>query len=88
MKIVVTDYFDVWGNRKDGWEVNNLSHSEYNSKINSIYDKKSLLRWLKRIGIMRKHVRTTQLIFDELDNGYEISEKKTLMPLLRVEAIL
>ena len=32
MKVLVTDFFDVWGNSKDGWEVNNLCRNVYNTR--------------------------------------------------------
>jgi len=85
MKINIIDYFDVWGNKKEGWEINNWFQNAFKVKITDIFNKKKLLKIMKRLGYIKPGVRTTQLLFEEIDNGYEISLNKTNMPLFRVE---
>ena len=55
MKVLVTDFFDVWGSEKEGWEVNNLCRTIYNTryKLNS---RKSCLKFLKSINYLKKSV--------------------------------
>jgi len=85
MKIRVTDYFDVWTDEDGGWTVNNQSHYEHKVKIKDIFNRKSVLKLMKRLGYISKMCRTTQLIFTEFESGLEILKKKDGMPLFFIE---
>jgi len=81
MTYTLRNYFDVWGNAKDGWEVNN-SCIEFNDlHITEDATEKDILNYLKEIGFLttsdRRRVR--------LDNSYmdmiEIYEVKGHKPI-------
>ena len=38
MKLQLIDYFDVWGNEEDGYEVNNLAKTDIYIEIDSVRD--------------------------------------------------
>ena len=90
MKIRITNYFDVWGNAKDGWEVNNLCHDEYTVRKVDLYNKKALLRLLKRLNYLKKNVRTNQLDIDgfSYENRIEISQRSNYCQLFAIEEVL
>lgn len=84
MKVLVTDFFDVWGNKKDGWEVNNLCHNVYNTRY-KLDSRKSCLKFLKSIDYLKKSVREASIYWDYMDNGYILYQAKDGMPLCTVE---
>lgn len=80
-KVELTDYFDVWGNEIDGFEVNNLSHEVHESESDIMnYDDKQVLAWLKDIGYLKKEVTLDEIAINncsdlielEMLNGYPI----------------
>ena len=80
------NYFDVWGNEKDGWEVNNLCTEETGIIITNDATDKEILNFLVRIGFlttsdMRK-VRIDTSNFDMM----EIYAVKGMKPLGRLQA--
>ncbi len=85
MKIRVTDYFDVWTDEEGNWIVNNQCHYRHNVKIKDIFNKKSVLKLMKRLGYIIKGCKTTQLIFESTDYGWEILHKKDCMPMFLIE---
>lgn len=86
-RLKLINYFDVWGNKKDGWEVNNLC-VEWDDVWSCELDNKTLLKILKNTDFLQKHVRTNQLIFDWIGHECcEISVRKSHYPLGRIEII-
>jgi len=86
-RLRLVNYFDVWGNEKDGWDVNNACE-EWNDVWTCDLDDKTLLKILKSTGFLQKHVRTNQLIFDWIGpECCEISLRRTHYPLGRIEII-
>ena len=93
MKVLVTDFFDVcsggyrlyvpWGNKKDGWEVNNLCHV-YNTRY-KLDTRKSCLKFLKSIDYLKKSVREASIYWEDMKNGYILYQSKDLMPICSVE---
>lgn len=81
------NYFDVWGNKKDGWEINNLCNDgEIYLHETELYDYKKIVQQLKEIGFLKSTVRMNQLFFEDLtDFGIEIYQKKDMMPVCRLE---
>ena len=61
MKVLVTDFFDVWGNSHDGWEVNNQCHDVYNTRF-KLDSRKSCLKFLKSIDYLKKQYVKRQSI--------------------------
>jgi len=87
MKIQVTNYFDVWGNKQDGWVINNQCHDDFTSHILDFWNKKSILKFLKRIGYLKKTIRVNSIIWDDtLMSGYELLDKD-YCPLFFVEEV-
>ena len=85
MKILVTNYFDVWGNKKEGWEVNNCCHDVYNVRRFDPYNKAATLRFLKRIDFLKKSVRLASLSIEEAENALYISQSRDGCPVCAVE---
>ena len=84
MKVLVTDFFDVWGNKKDGWEVNNLCRNVYNTRY-KLDTRKSCLKFLKSIDYLKKSVREASIYWEDMENGYILYQSKDLMPICSVE---
>ena len=88
-KIRVTNYFDVWGNKKDGWEVNNLCHDDYSVRSNfDIWNKKAVLRFLKRIDFLNKTVRMASLDWEATNRGFIIDQHSDGCPVCSVEEVM
>jgi len=86
-RLKLINYFDVWGNEKDGWEVNNQC-IEWDDVWTSDLSNKTLLNILKNTDFLQQNVRTNQLIFDWVGPEIcEISIKRNLYPLGRLEII-
>lgn len=87
----VIDYFDVWGNMRDGWEVNNQCVLAQTAFID--YDaqdfKRAIMAGMKKAGFFNKSARMASFHVDwncsdgdyielRLGNGY---------PICRLEAV-
>jgi hypothetical protein len=85
MKYRLINYFDVWGNAREGWEVNNLCEDaivyfpDYPSK-------EEIIKKLKSIGWLKKSVRMASIIDTGLGDGDFIDfEDRRGMPIFRLE---
>ncbi len=86
-RLRLVNYFDVWGNAKDGWEVNNQC-IEWDDVWTKDLDNRTLLKILKDTGFLQKHVRTNQLIFEWLGpECCEILTRRDGYPLAMLEII-
>jgi hypothetical protein len=84
-EVRLINYFDVWGNKKDGWEINNMCE-EGRLRIHEDYTNKEIMQALKGFGFLKNTVRINQLEFDHLhDFGIEIYQKKDMKPICRLE---
>ena len=81
----VIHYFDVWGNEKDGFQVNNLAEIG-TIQLKDYTNIKEIIQKLKEIDFLAKHCRTN--MFD-VWNDYEMIEysRKNGKPLFRLELI-
>lgn len=82
----LVDYFDVWGNEEDGYEVNNVAKVVHNIVIHDNTSEVELIRYLILIRFLEKGVTTDDITvewpgFDMI----ELSETKTGMPIGRLE---
>lgn len=79
----VVDYFDVWGNKKDGFEVNNLA-TVGEITVKDYTDTKEIIQALKAIDYLASHCRTN--MFD-VWNDYDMIEfnHKNGRPMFRLE---
>ena len=84
MKYTLINYFDVWGNSDDGYEVNNLCNEGNLDIVNDTND--DILQALKDFGFINDWVKTSDI--DIWNNGYMI-ELFALngLPICRLEAI-
>lgn len=85
-KYNLINYFDVWGNQKDGYEVNNLCN-EGTIELEDYTSDKEIVEKLKEFGFFADHVRTNMI---NIWNDYEmieIYERKTGKPICRLELV-
>ena len=77
-------YFDVWGNAKDGYEVNNLCE-EAILEFKEDPSEMEVLKKLKEIGFIKKSVRRNSVYFDHnCSDMIEINTRKGI-PFCRLE---
>ena len=88
MKYKLIDYFDVWGNAEDGWEVNNLITVEEEIYISEDTTDEELINYLINIGYLRKNVNEENITIESSDNTFiELFQTYDMLPLGRLEAI-
>jgi hypothetical protein len=92
-KYRVIDYFDVWGNETDGWEVNNLAEVGYIT-VKDYTDKEEIIRALVNINFLGQGVLLNlkyHLENLEVWNDYDMIEFHSVQnqkPLFRLERVL
>lgn len=79
-KYSLVNYFDVWGNAKDGWEVNNQCVEFDDLVITDDATEKDILKYLVSIGFLATSDRRKVRI-DYLGDHMEIYAVKGNMPL-------
>lgn len=85
VEATLVNYFDVWGNKKDGWEINNLC-TEGIVELPENFERKDIVKALKDFGFLAKHVRLNMLEIEDLYPYYEISHKAAgYKPICRIE---
>ena len=60
-------YYDVWGNARDGWEVNDQRLVCDDLVITEDASQYDVMQALKRMGFLAKHVRLNMLEFSVWD---------------------
>jgi len=69
--------YDVWGNRRDGYHVNDV----YRGRNVTIDDDRDLIKELRKVGLLRKGVRSYRIGIDgEPGYSFYISDLKTGRP--------
>jgi hypothetical protein len=85
-KYKVINYFDVWGNEEDGWEVNNLCSEGYIT-VKDYTNVEEIVQALKDMERpFLNELATVEAL--EVHNDYEMIEffeKRNGMPLFRLE---
>ena len=84
------DYFDVWGNQEDGWEVNNLCSLEEDYGFLTIADDatdKDIVDYLIQIGYLGDEAKGNIRIEGD-DCIIELFGAENDMPLGRLEKVL
>lgn len=82
----LVNYFDVWGNEEDGFEINNLSNGgtlEFDT--NEFPSKRQMLEALIDFGFIIEKATLKDIEFEDLWPFYEFSESKNGYPLGRLE---
>ena len=92
-EFVIVNYFDVWGNARDGWEVNNQCRESRHIFLDMNAEggelKLNIQNELKRINFFHARVRRTQWTIDwncSDDSCLEIEQVKDGCPICRLEA--
>ena len=74
------NYFDVWGNKKDGYEVNNQCIEKDDIVITDDATPKEICEYLVQIGMLKtSDMRRLEVI--DWGNSIEINERKSGKPL-------
>lgn len=85
-KYRLVNYFDVWGNEKDGYEVNNLCTEADDLWIDDDSTLKEIAKFLVQIGFLV--TSDMRKLYLEDDGTYiEIYQRKGMYPLGRLEEI-
>ena len=88
-KYKLVDYFDVWGNAKDGWEVNDLT-SYYDTdetclRISEDATDEEIIDYLIQIGYLKPEAKE-KVYLDSYDiEVFEIFETEDNYPVGRLE---
>lgn len=90
MKEVTTyslrNYFDVWGNAKDGWVVNNSCIEFDDLNITDDATEKDILRYLKGIGFLltddRRMIRCDMNTYADVIEIYEVKGHRPIAALI------
>lgn len=82
------DYFDVWGNATDGWEVNDLTTVEDDIVITEDSTDEEIIDFLVRIDYLKPEVK--ELVYlESYDNEMiEIIARENDYPIGRLEMIV
>ena len=56
--------YDVWGNRKDGFEVNNIFETCETYELNHNWNDRGILQSLKRQGCIKRNIRISDVEID------------------------
>lgn len=84
----LVNYFDVWGNPEDGWQVNNLCVETDGLEFPDDWDEKEILRYLKNTGWLTTDDTDVVRIDTTDDMLIEIYSAKDEMPLGRLEMMV
>ena len=74
------NYFDVWGNEKDGWEVNNQCVEFDDLYLAEDVTNKEILTYLKQIEFLATD-DMRRLVVEDYGDLIEIYERKGMKPL-------
>ena len=83
MKYELINYFDVWGNAEDGWEVNNQCVEFRDLIITEDASDKDILNYLVDIGFLATS-DMRKLLVDNNGDMIEIFEKKSMEAYMRI----
>lgn len=53
--------YDVWGNKHDGYEVNQAFHTGQHYELDPALTDENIIQALKKQGLIRKRIRITQI---------------------------
>lgn len=83
------DYFDVWGNKEDGWEVNDLCTVEEDIVIAEDITDEEIIEFLININYLNEFARNGGVYIESSDDTFiEIFDTETDEPLYRLEKTL
>ena len=79
------NYFDVWGNEKDGWEINNQCIAFTDLVITEEASDKDIVKYLYNIGFLNSHDMRRIIVDSSLGDYIEIFAKKGLKPVCALQ---
>ena len=82
------DYFDVWGNETDGWEVNNLTEVESNIIIAEDATDEGIIDFLISINYLKPESKENVYLESYDNEMIEIVRTKDDYPLGRFEMMV
>lgn len=85
MKYKLIDYYDVLGNKKDGYEVNNLCTCVTGIEITDDATDADIINYLKSINFFSEKATTETVELSGDDFYIELTEKESGYPLGRLE---
>ena len=85
VKVKLVDYFDVWGNAVDGWDVNNSLCIMIGDIELENFEDKTIIKALHEIGWLTKLATLETIEINDEYPFFEITEKETGFPLGRLE---
>ena len=81
MKYDLINYFDVWGNEEDGFEVNDQSIFMRNVVVSDSANDTELVELVKSLGFFNDTACTRSIEVIDWGHMIEFQERKTSMPL-------
>ena len=72
--------YDVWGNEKDGWDVNAAYATGQYIALPADFTKKQLLSALRRAGLIKPRLRSSRIGIESHERDIYISDNKTGRP--------
>ena len=81
------DYFDVWGNATDGWEVNNLTTVEDDIVISEDSTDEEIIEFLIQIEYLKPEAKENVHLESYDNEMIEIVQTKDDYPIGRLEMI-
>ena len=85
MKVSIISY-DVWGNAKDGYEVNQASYWHRNVDFDGDWENdREILKFLKDMDYLAKHVRYCDIEVEDSYNAVYLYRKRDYYPLGEVQ---
>ena len=88
MKYALVNYFDVWGNEKDGWEINNQCVEFDDLHISEDATEKNILDFLVMLGFLstsdRRKIRIDMNTYAEAMEIYAVKGNRPIASLRRV----
>ena len=85
MRYKLIDYYDVWDNEKEGYEVNNLCTCATGIEITDDATDADIINYLKSINFLSEKATTETIELSGDDFFIELTEKETGYPLGRLE---
>ncbi len=68
--------YDVWGNAKDGYDINNFYCTDVKVRVKKD-DERSVFNALKKQGIIKKGIRFSSVLLEWHEGGFFVSDIRT-----------
>jgi hypothetical protein len=82
----LVDYFDVWGNEEDGWEINNLSKE--GEIVLEDFKPETIIESLKDFGFLSEICSLENVAIEWAGDIIEVLEKSNGKPLCSLREIV